>query len=86
MVKSGESFVKFGFHLQIAFFFSFYQNFKPPPIPLLIFPLPPLILFYLMFQPRHLLGPKSKLWKLIACIKQKFYCFEDFTELLAFFV
>ena len=27
-----------------------------------------------------------KLWKLSACIKQKFYCFEDFTEPLAFFV
>ena len=27
-----------------------------------------------------------KLWKLSACIKRKFYCFEDFTEPLAFFV
>ena len=26
-----------------------------------------------------------KLWKLSACIKQKFYFFEDLTELLAFF-
>ena len=27
-----------------------------------------------------------KLWKLSACIKQKFYCFEDFIKPLAFFV
>ena len=27
-----------------------------------------------------------KLWKLSACIKRKFYCFEDFTKPLAFFV
>ena len=27
-----------------------------------------------------------KLQKLSACIKQEFYCFDDFTELLAFFV
>ena len=27
-----------------------------------------------------------KLWKLSTCIKQKFYCFEDFIKPLAFFV
>ena len=26
-----------------------------------------------------------KVWKLSACIKEKFYCFEDFTELQALF-
>ena len=27
-----------------------------------------------------------KLWKLSACTKRKFYCFEEFTEVLVFFV
>ena len=82
MVKSGESFVKFGFHLQIAFFFSFYQNFKPPPIPLLILPPSPTYLILLNVPTL----PFARTREQIACIKQKFYCFEDFTELLAFFV
>ena len=30
-------------------------------------------------------GMEIKLWKLSECVKWKFYCFEDFTELLAFF-
>ena len=56
MVKWGKSFVKIVSGFQIALLFLFYRNFQPTSPRARANSDPPLIWFYLMFQPSRLLG------------------------------